>query len=139
MCYPAAPRPRFVAVCLYGVAALVLLHCGQSMSAEVESMLVGPLLMLSAAVGALAGGLPIWMLPAPLAAAAALAMFYDTYSLRDYSLFVAGSLATGGRLPTAVAVNRVGSGWGNSGWVRWAEPSGAVDVDQVAQYCLAVP
>ncbi|KAI3433444.1 hypothetical protein D9Q98_003258 [Chlorella vulgaris] len=85
-----------VTVCLYGVAALVLLHCGQSMSAEVESMLVGPLLMLSAAVGALAGGLPIWMLPAPLAAAAGLAMFYDTYSLRDYSLFVAGSLATGG-------------------------------------------
>lgn len=80
---------------MYGVAALVLLHFGGSLGEETEGMLVGPLLMVSAAVGALAGGLPMWMLPAPLLAASGLAMFYDTRSLRDYLLFVAGTLATG--------------------------------------------
>ena len=58
-------------------------------------MVVGPLLMLSAAVGALAAGLPIWMLPAPLVAASGLAMFHDSRALRDYALFVVGALATG--------------------------------------------
>ena len=81
---------------MYGVAALVLLHCGGALGEEVEGMLVGPLLMLSAAVGALAAGLPIWMLPAPLLAASGVAMFYETRALRDYLLFVAGALATGG-------------------------------------------
>ncbi len=81
---------------MYGVAALVLLHFSGSLSEEAEGLLVGPLLMLSAAVGALAAGLPLWMLPAPLLAASGLAMFYDTRSLRDYLLFVAGALATGG-------------------------------------------
>lgn len=85
-----------VTACMYGVAALVLLHFGGSLGEETEGMLVGPLLMVSAAVGALAGGLPMWMLPAPLLAASGLAMFYDTRSLRDYLLFVAGTLATGG-------------------------------------------
>lgn len=80
---------------LYGVAALVLLHFSGSLGEEVEGMLVGPLLMISAAVGALAAGMPMWMLPAPLLAASGLAMFYDTRSLRDYLLFVAGALATG--------------------------------------------
>jgi hypothetical protein len=83
---------------MYGVAALVLLHCGGALGEEMEGTLVGPLLMLSAAVGALAAGLPIWMLPAPLLAASGLAMFYETRSLRDYLLFVAGALATGGLL-----------------------------------------
>ena len=100
---------------MYGVAALVLLHCSGSLGGDVEGMLVGPLLMLSAAVGALAAGLPLWMLPAPLLAASGLAMFYDTAALRDYLLFVAGELATGGR-----AGGQVGPGpaccsaWG--GW-----------------------
>ncbi|PSC73750.1 no exine formation 1 [Micractinium conductrix] len=85
-----------VTACMYGVAALVLLHVGGSLGEELEGLLVGPLLMLSAAVGALAGGLPMWMLPAPLLAASGLAMFYDTRALRDYLLFVVGSLATGG-------------------------------------------
>jgi hypothetical protein len=80
---------------MYGIAALVLLHCSGSLGGEVEGMLVGPLLMLSAAVGALAAGLPLWMLPAPLLAASGLAMFYDTGSMRDYMLFVVGALATG--------------------------------------------
>ena len=77
------------------MAALVLLHFSGSLSEEAEGVLVGPLLMVSAAVGALAGGLPMWMLPAPLLAAAGLAMFYDTRALRDYLLFVAGALGTG--------------------------------------------
>ena len=81
---------------MYGVAALVLLHFSGSLGEEVEGMLVGPLLMLSAAVGALAAGLPIWMLPAPLLAASGLAMFYDTRTLRDYLLFAVGALLTGG-------------------------------------------
>ena len=97
---------------MYGVAALVLLHFSGSLSEETEGLLVGPLLMLSAAVGALAAGLPLWMLPAPLLAASGLAMFYDTRSLRDYLLFVAGALATGGwgQPPACGAVRLGGSG-----------------------------
>lgn len=57
--------------------------------------LVGPLLMMSAALGSLAAGLPLWVLPAPLLAAAGMAMFYDTRALRDYMLFALGALATG--------------------------------------------
>ena len=59
-------------------------------------VLLGPLLMVSAALGSLAAGVPIWVLPAPLLAAAGLSMFYDTRTLRDYLLFVAGGLLTGG-------------------------------------------
>ena len=95
--HPSLPPPSVRAACMYGVAALVLLHVGGSLGEELEGLLVGPLLMLSAAVGALAGGLPMWMLPAPLLAASGLAMFYDTRALRDYLLFVVGSLATGER------------------------------------------
>ena len=91
---------------MYGVAALVLLHCGGALGEEVEGMLVGPLLMLSAAVGALAAGLPIWMLPAPLLAASGLAMFYETRFLRDYLLFVVGALATGGWAGAGAAAGR---------------------------------
>lgn len=58
-------------------------------------VLLGPLLMVSAALGSLAAGVPIWVLPAPLLAAAGLSMFYDTRTLRDYLLFVAGGLLTG--------------------------------------------
>ena len=51
--------------------------------------------MISAALGSLAAGLPLWVLPAPLLAAAGMAMFYDTRAFRDYLLFVLGALATG--------------------------------------------
>ena len=85
-----------VTITVYGLASLVLLHFSGALGQEVEGVLVAPLLMLSAALGSLAAGVPIWVLPAPLLAAAGLAMFYETRLLRDYSLFTIGGLCTGG-------------------------------------------
>lgn len=108
---------------MYGVAALVLLHFGGSLGEETEGMLVGPLLMVSAAVGALAGGLPVWMLPAPLLAASGLAMFYDTRTLRDYLLFVAGALATGEGAARGFCAVGTSSGL-VIGWAVWKRGGG---------------
>ena len=88
---------------MYGVAAMVLLHYGGALGPEVETTLLGPVLMLSASVGSLAAGLPMWVLPAPLLAAAGLTMFYDTHLLRDYALFWAGAVLTGERWVAAAA------------------------------------
>eukprot|EP00887_Chlorella_sp_A99_P005591 scaffold1.g5591.t1 len=85
-----------VTVAMYSVAAMVLLHFAGVLGDEVETMLLGPALTLSAAVGALAAGTPLWVLPAPLLAAGVLAMFYETRALRDYAIFWVAALATGG-------------------------------------------
>jgi hypothetical protein len=82
---------------LYGAAALVLLHFSGAMGEEAAGVLLGPVAMVSASVGSLAAGLPAWALPAPLLAAAGLALFYDSRSVRDYLLFVGGAVATGER------------------------------------------
>ena len=51
--------------------------------------------MLSAGAGSVAAGVPMTVMPAPLVAAGGLAMYLESAALRDYLLFVAGSLGTG--------------------------------------------
>jgi hypothetical protein len=95
--YIRLPAPwSFLAVggALYGAAALALLHLGGVLPLSAAEALVGPTLMASASVGALAAGMPAWALPAPLAAAAGLGLFHDSRALRDYAIFVLGALAT---------------------------------------------
>jgi hypothetical protein len=94
---PLLPACSYIAVtvALYGSASLVVLHFSGVLGDETEGMLVGPLLMMSAAVTSLAAGLPIWMLPAPLLAAAGMTMFYESRLLRDYFIFAAAAGVTG--------------------------------------------
>jgi imidazolonepropionase-like amidohydrolase len=61
----------------------------------VASTLDGAALMIAAGAASLAAGVPITVMPAPLLAAGGLAMYLDTDALRDYLLFVAGTLGTG--------------------------------------------
>ncbi len=56
----------------------------------------GGVLVLSAGAGALAAGVPLLVMPAPLVAAAGLALFHESGLLRDYAVFVAAALLTGG-------------------------------------------
>ena len=51
--------------------------------------------MLAAGAGSLAVGVPLTVMPAPLLAAGGLAMFLDSNLMRDYLLFLAGTLCTG--------------------------------------------
>lgn len=60
------------------------------------SSLDGTALMLSAGAGSVAAGVPMTVMPAPLVAAGGLAMYLESAALRDYLLFVAGALGTGG-------------------------------------------
>ncbi len=50
--------------------------------------------MLSAGAGALAAGVPLLVMPAPLMAAAGLALFYESGLMRDYAVFCAASALT---------------------------------------------
>jgi hypothetical protein len=74
----------------------VVMHAGL-LGDAVASTLDGAALMIAAGAGALAAGVPITVMPAPLLAAGGLAMYLDTDALRDYLLFVAGVLGTGGQ------------------------------------------
>ena len=52
--------------------------------------------MLSAGAGALAAGVPLLVMPAPLMAAAGQALFYESGLMRDYAVFcAAGALTLG--------------------------------------------
>lgn len=59
---------------------------------EVGATLLGGALVLSAGAGALAAGVPLLFMPAPLIAAAGLALYYESGMLRDYLLFVGGAV-----------------------------------------------
>ena len=84
-----------ITLALYGVAALGLLYISGALGEEVAGVLAGPVAMVSASVGGLVMGLPVWVLPAPLIASAGLALFFDSRTLRDYLIFVVGAIATG--------------------------------------------
>ena len=58
-------------------------------------VLLGPILMISSAIGCLVVGMPVWALPAPLVAAAGVAMYCESGSMRDYLFVVIGGLCTG--------------------------------------------
>lgn len=88
--------------CHCGLASGILLHAHVTLKWHtgllgdaVASTLDGAALMIAAGAGALAAGVPITVMPAPLLAAGGLAMYLDTDALRDYLLFVAGALGTG--------------------------------------------
>ena len=86
----------------------------------VASTLDGAALMIAAGAGALAAGVPITVMPAPLLAAGGLAMYLDTDALRDYLLFVAGTLGTG---ESPAHVQQVGRHVAVSTAFRFACPS----------------
>lgn len=65
------------------------------LSENVASSLDGTALMLSAGASSVAAGVPMMVMPAPLVAAGGLAMYLESAALRDYLLFVAGTLSTG--------------------------------------------
>lgn len=85
-----------ITIGLYGAGALVLLLATGMLGVEIAGVLLGPILMISSSVGALIVGMSVWAVPAPLLAAAGLAMFYDSRSMRDYIFFFLGACATGG-------------------------------------------
>lgn len=84
-----------ITLALYGVGALGLLFFSGAVGEDVVGALMGPVIMVSASVGGLVMGLPIWVLPGPLIAAAGLALFFDSRTFRDYLIFVVGAVATG--------------------------------------------
>jgi hypothetical protein len=55
----------------------------------------GSFLLLCTTAGAIAAGVPINWLPAPMVGACGLVLFFDTTSLREYIVFVGGAFMTG--------------------------------------------
>jgi hypothetical protein len=51
--------------------------------------------LLCTTAGAMAAGVPINWLPAPMVGACGLVLFFDTSSLREYIVFVGGAFMTG--------------------------------------------
>ena len=68
--------------------------CAGVLSGELGSSLGGAALVLSCGAAGAACGLPLWLMSAPPIAGCGIALFYDSNSIRDYCLFLAGTLAT---------------------------------------------
>ena len=68
-------------------------HAGV-LSGELGGSLGGAALVLSCGAAGAACGLPLWLMSAPPIAGCGIALFYDSNSIRDYCLFLAGTLAT---------------------------------------------
>lgn len=83
-----------IAMALYGAGSIILLHVSGMMGEEIVSALLGPVLMISSSVGSLVLGFPIWAIPGPLIAAAGVSLFYESRSMRDYTLAILGSVAS---------------------------------------------
>lgn len=81
---------------LYGMGALAVLHRSGALGEEAAGLALGPVLMLSSSVGSLVMGLPAYVIPAPLIASAGLALFNESRTLRDYTVFIVGALGTAG-------------------------------------------
>ena len=84
-----------ITLALYGGGALTALYISGALDEETATAFIGPVAMISASVGGLVMGLPIWVLPAPLVAAAGFSLFFESRLLRDYLIFAAGAVATG--------------------------------------------
>jgi hypothetical protein len=91
------PPWSYVAVtaALLGLAALVVAHLSGLLGTALDVTLAGSCLLLCTTAGAVAAGVPFEWLPAPLVAAVGLALYYDSRSVREYAIFVAGALVTG--------------------------------------------
>jgi hypothetical protein len=66
-----------VNVALAGMVLLVMAHVSGALG-TMDTPVAAACLLLVTASGALVAGIPLWVLPAPLAAAAGLALYYDT-------------------------------------------------------------
>ncbi|WPT14438.1 hypothetical protein PSENEW3_00000568 [Picochlorum sp. SENEW3] len=91
-----APPWSYIAITVatYGFGAVVLLLLSGMMGEETAAVILGPVVMISTAIGSLVLGLPIWALPAPLIGAAGVALYFESRALRDYGLVVIGGLCT---------------------------------------------
>ena len=85
-----------ITIGMYGVVGLLLLVSNGAFGDGVAETLMGPVFMIGASVLALVLGMPVWVLPAPLIAAAGIALFYETRSFKDYTVFLLGSTCSVG-------------------------------------------
>lgn len=83
-----------VTAALLGIALLVVAHVSGLLGTALDVTLAGSLLMLCTTAGAVAAGVPLEWIPAPLVAAVGLALYYDSRSVREYMIFVVGGLLT---------------------------------------------
>lgn len=84
-----------VTAALLGLGAAALAHHGGIVGRTLDVTVAGVLMLLCTTAGSLAAGVPFAWLPAPLVAAVGLALYYDSGSAREYSVFVLGAAATG--------------------------------------------
>ena len=93
----AAALPAGVALALHAAGLATdtdASDAGPSRGDAVTAAAVGPALVIAAGAGGLAAGMQVWAVPAPLAAAAGLALYWESSSLRDYTVFAGGCLAS---------------------------------------------
>eukprot|EP00798_Chlamydomonas_sp_ICE-L_P014360 gene14360-20357_t len=83
-----------VTIGLFGFAAVTMAHMAGALGESVDVTLAGSFLLLCTTAGALAMGVPMVWLPAPLVGAGGLALFYDSQSLREYIVFTGGAFMT---------------------------------------------
>lgn len=93
------PAPwNYVAVtgALVGLLLLALAHMTGTLGTAMDVTVAGSCLLLCTTAGSLAVGIPFHWLPAPMVAACGLALYYDSRSLQEYSVFVLGAFLTAG-------------------------------------------
>ena len=83
-----------VTLALFGFALVSVAHVLGALGTVLDVTIAGSFLLLCTTAGALAVGIPFHWLPAPLVGACGLALFYDSHSLREYSVFVGGAFMT---------------------------------------------
>ncbi|WIA13369.1 hypothetical protein OEZ85_006949 [Tetradesmus obliquus] len=101
MPYIKLPAPwNYVAVSgtLLGLVLLGLAHATGALGTSMDATVAGSCLLLCTTAGSLAIGVPFHWLPAPMVAACGLALYYDSRSLQEYSIFVLGAFLTAGWL-----------------------------------------
>jgi hypothetical protein len=79
---------------LLGLVLLGLAHIVGALGTAVDVTIAGSCLLLCTTAGGLAVGVPLVWMPAPILAACGLALYYDSRSLREYSVFVLGAVLT---------------------------------------------
>lgn len=81
---------------LLGLLLLGLAHMIGALGTAMDVTVAGSCLLLCTTAGSLAVGIPFHWLPAPMMAACGLALYYDSRSLQEYSVFVLGAFLTAG-------------------------------------------
>jgi hypothetical protein len=101
MPYIKLPAPwNYVAIsgAMLGLVLLGLAHVTGALGTSMDATVAGSCLLLCTTAGSLAVGVPLHWLPAPMVAACGLALYYDSRSLQEYSIFVLGAFLTAGWL-----------------------------------------